>query len=93
MTVVPLIDVLADLRPDVDADVLLVRLCGGAIHALTIREIVRGGDLGLRMEREADGSLWATSRSASASASSRAVESLRTVTFAEFVGAPARGSR
>ncbi len=93
MTVVPLIDVLADLRPDVDADVLLVHFCGGATHALTIRAIVRGEDVGLLMEREADGSLWATLRSASVWEPSRAVESLRTVTFAEFVGAPARGSR
>jgi hypothetical protein len=91
MTAVSLIDVLAELRPDVDAEVLLVRLSGGAVHALTIRAIVRGEDVGLLMEREADGSLWATLRSASVWEPSRAVDSLRSTTFAEFVGASARG--
>jgi hypothetical protein len=90
MTVVSLFDVLADLRPDVNADVLLVRLAGGATLALTIRGIVRGASCGLRMERDADGSLRTTLHSEWES--SRAVESLRTVTFAEFVGVPTRGS-
>lgn len=93
MTVVSLIDVLADLRPDVDADVLLVRLAGGATHALTIRAIVHGEDVGLRMDRAADGSLRAMVDSDVGWEPSRAVDSLRAVTFAEFVGGPARGSR
>ena len=91
MTVVPLIDVLADLRPDVDDDVLLVHLCGGVTHALTIRAIVRGEDVGLRMERDADGVASGDVAFGSGWEPSRGVESLRTVTFAEFVGASARG--
>jgi hypothetical protein len=87
MTDVPWIDVLAELRPDVDADILLVGLCGGAIHALTIREIVRGADGGLRIDRDAGGVIRATLRSDRLSGSSRVVESLRTLTFAQFVGA------
>jgi hypothetical protein len=92
MTVVSLIDVLADLRPDVDADVLLVRLAGGATHALTIRAIARSEDVGLRVERVADGSLRATAHSDAGWEPSRAVESFRAVTFAEFVGGR-RGGR
>jgi hypothetical protein len=91
MTVVSLIDVLADLRPDVDADILLVCLCGGATHALTIREIVRGAAVGLRLERAADGSLRAALRSDLGWESNWAVASLRAVTFTEFVGAPQGG--
>jgi hypothetical protein len=91
MTVVPLIDVLADLRPDVDDDVLLVHLCGGVTHALTIRAIVRGEDVGLRMERDARGVLRAVLRADLACESSWGVASLRTVSFAEFVGVSARG--
>jgi hypothetical protein len=93
MTVVSLIDVLADLRPDVNADILLVRLCGGATHALTIREIVRGEDVGLRMERGVDGSLRAALRSDLGWEPDWGVASLHTVSFAEFVGASARGSK
>jgi hypothetical protein len=91
MTVVPWIDVLADLRPDVDDDVLLVHLRGGLTHALTIRAIVRGEDVGLRMERDARGALRAVLRADLGYESNRGVASLRTVSFAEFVGASARG--
>jgi hypothetical protein len=93
MTVVSLIDVLADLRVDVDADVLLVRLAGGATHALTIRAITCGEDVGLWVERVADGSLRATVHSDTGWEPNRAIESFRAVTFAEFVRGPARGSR
>jgi hypothetical protein len=88
-----LIDVLADLRPDVDDDVLLVHLCGGLTHALTIRAIVRGEDVGLRMERDARGALRAALHADLGWEPKWGVASLRTVSFAEFVGASARGSR
>jgi hypothetical protein len=93
MTAVSLIDVLADLRPDVDDDVLLVRFFDGGTHAVTIRAIVRGEGVGLRIDRQADGSLRATLQSDGGWEPSRVVESLWTVPFAEFVGASARGSR
>jgi hypothetical protein len=92
MTVVSLIDVLADLRPDVDADILLVRISGGATHALRIHEIVHGADDGLRLDRDASGVMRATVRSDRLSESSLVVESLRTVTFAQFVGASTKES-
>ena len=51
MTLVSMIDVLAILQPDVDADVVLVRFSGGASHALAIREIIRGDDYRMRLDR------------------------------------------
>ena len=88
MTLVSMIDVLAILQPDVDADVVLVRFRGGASHALSIREIIRGDDYRMRLDRRDDGSIRATLHSNVRPVPSVAVTSLRTVTFAEFVGGP-----
>ena len=60
MTLVSMIDVLAVLQPDVDADMILVRFRGGACHAIAIREVVRGDDYLMRLERRDDGSIRAT---------------------------------
>ena len=92
MTFVSMIDVLAILQPDVEADVVLVRFRGGASHAIAIREIIRDDEYRMRLDRRDDGSISATLHSNVRPVPSAAVTSLRTVTFADFVGAPSAGS-
>ena len=86
-----MIDVLAILQPDVDADMVLVRFCGGASHAIAIRDIIRDDEYRIRLDRKDDGSIRATLHSNVWRLPSVAVTSIRTVTFAEFVGAPSAG--
>ncbi len=92
MTLVSMIDVLAVLRPDVDADILLVRLQGGSTHAVSIRQILADGDLSVRLECGADGSTRATLHSGASPVPSATITSLQAVTFAAFVAAPSMGA-
>ncbi|HYN34538.1 MAG TPA: hypothetical protein VES40_18085 [Ilumatobacteraceae bacterium] len=87
-----MIDVLALLRPAVDADLLLVRLLGGATHAVSIRQILADGDLSLRLDCGPDGSTRATLHSSASLVPSATITSLQAVTFAAFVAAPSMGA-
>ena len=87
MKLVSMIDVLAVLRPGVDVDLVCLRLRGGATFVLSIREILHDGDLWLRLDQDADGGSSATLQSGRRDVPSEAVTSMRTVRFAEFVGA------
>lgn len=92
MTLVSMIDVLAILQPDVDAEVVFVHFIDGASHAIAIREIIRGDEYRMRLDHDDDGSVRATLHSNRRPVPSVAVSSIRTVTFAEFVGASSLGS-
>lgn len=87
-----MIDLLAVLRPDVDADIMCFRLRGGATYVLSIREIVCGGDLWTRFEQDADGTTRAMLYSDSRDVPTEAIISMRAAKFAEFVGSAFVGS-
>lgn len=87
---VPMVDVLAMMRLDADADIVLASHRGGASSALTVRQIVENRELYLflQIRRRVGGStasvvprLWSLGDGPSAP-----VESLRALTFAAFVG-------
>lgn len=93
MTLVSMIDLLAVLRPDVDADIVCVRLRGGATYVLSIREILCEGVLWTRFERESDGTTRAMLYSDRRDVPAEAITSIRAAKFAEFVGSASVGSR
>ena len=92
MTLVSMIDLLAVLRPDVDADIMCLRLRSGATYVLSIGEILREGDLWARFERDADGTTRAMLYSDSRDVPTEAITSMRAAKFAAFVGSASVGS-
>ena len=86
---VPLVDLLALVRIDADAEVVLVNAHDGASWALRMPEIIDGDDLFLQLQvRAGDPTLrdWSAMLWSRSAGPSMSVATIRATSFASFVG-------
>jgi hypothetical protein len=89
LVLTPIVDVLAIMRIDADADLVVVHHRGGGSRALRIAELARGNDVFLHVQSVrrtgVDENPWSARLWSQRSGPSSPVESLRATTFEAFV--------
>ncbi len=87
---VPIVDVLAILRIDVDAELLVVHSRGGACRALRLPDVVACDEVFLQLQldegRGAGDASWGALLWSQRAGSCSPVESLQATSFASFLG-------